>query len=64
MTRSRPFTTFAAIIFAIIALAHLYRLFTGFQIILGSHAIPIWMSYAGVLIPAILAVMLFRESRN
>jgi len=64
MTRSRPFTTFAAIIFAIIALAHLYRLFTGFQIILGSHAIPIWMSYAGVLIPGILAVMLFRESRS
>jgi len=64
MTRSRPFTTFAAIIFAIIALAHLYRLFTNFQIILGSHSIPIWMSYAGVLIPAILAVMLFRESRN
>jgi len=64
MTRSRPFTTFAAIIFAVIALAHLYRLFTNFQIILGSHMIPIWMSYAGVLIPGILAVMLFRESRN
>ena len=64
MTRSRPFTTFAAIIFAVIALAHLYRLFTNFQIILGSHMIPIWMSYAGVLIPGILAVMLFRESRS
>ena len=64
MTRSRPFTTFAAIIFAIIALAHVYRLFTHFQIILGSHAIPMWMSYFGVLIPGILAVMLFRESRS
>jgi len=64
MTRSRPFTTFAAIIFAIIALAHLYRLFTHFQIILGSHTIPMWMSYFGVLIPGILAVMLFRESRG
>lgn len=61
---SRPFTTFAAIIFAIIALAHLYRLFTNFQIILGSHTIPIWFSYAGVLIPGVLAYMLFRESRR
>ena len=64
MTRSRPFTMIAAIIFAIIALAHLYRLFTNFQIILGSHMIPMWVSYAGVLIPGILAVMLFRESRS
>lgn len=64
MTRSRPFTTFAAIIFALIALAHLYRLFTNFQIILGSHMIPMWVSYAGVFIPGILAVMLFRESRS
>ena len=64
MTRSKPFTILAAIIFAIIALAHLYRLFTHFQIILGSHTIPMWMSYFGVLIPGILAVMLFRESRG
>jgi len=64
MTRSKPFTILAAIIFAIIALAHLYRLFTYFQIIAGSHTIPMWVSYAGVIIPGILAVMLFRESRS
>ena len=61
---ARNFSLTAAIIFAIIALAHLYRLFTNFQIILGSHMIPMWVSYAGVLIPGILAVMLFRESRS
>jgi hypothetical protein len=64
MTRSRPFTTLAAIIFAVIALLHLYRLFTHFQIIAGSHTIPMWVSYFGVLIPGVLALMLFRESRG
>ena len=61
---SRPFTTIAAIIFALIALIHAYRLATHFQVILGSHTIPEWVSYLGVLIPAVLAFGLFRESRR
>ena len=40
MTRSRPFTLIASLIFAIMALLHIYRLFTHFQVILGSHEIP------------------------
>jgi hypothetical protein len=64
MTRTRPFTTIAAIIFAIVALLHLYRLFTHFQVILGSHSIALWWSYVGVALPGLLALMLWRESRN
>ena len=60
----RPFTTIAALIFTIIAVLHAYRLFTHFQVVLGSHTIPEWVSYLGVLIPAILAYGLFRESRR
>lgn len=60
----RPFTTIAALIFTIIAVLHAYRLFTHFQVVLGSHTIPGWVSYLGVLIPAILAYGLFRESRR
>ena len=37
---TRPFTTIAAIIFALMALVHIYRLFTHFQVVLGSHVIP------------------------
>ena len=40
MTRSRPFTWIAAAIFALMALVHLYRLFTHFRIVVGSHEIP------------------------
>jgi hypothetical protein len=61
---SKPFTLIAALIFAIIALLHLYRLFTNFQVILGSHTIPMWVSYVGLIIPGLLAVMLYRESKS
>ena len=37
---TRPFTMIAAIIFAIMALLHIYRLLTHFQVVLGSHVIP------------------------
>jgi hypothetical protein len=61
---TKPFTLIAALIFAIVALLHIYRLFTYFQVILGSHVIPMWVSYVGVIIPGLLAVMLYRESRT
>jgi hypothetical protein len=64
MNRSRPFTLIAAIIFGIMALAHLYRLVTHFQIVLGSHPIPEWVSIIATLITGLLAVMLYRESRS
>jgi uncharacterized membrane protein YdbT with pleckstrin-like domain len=64
MTRTRPFTMIVAIIFAIMALLHLYRLFTHFQVVLGSHTIPMWASYVGIVIPGLLALMLYRESRS
>lgn len=60
---TRPFTLLAALIFALMALIHAYRLFTDFQIVLGSHVIPMWVSYFGIIIPGLFAVMLYRESR-
>jgi hypothetical protein len=46
------------------ALIHLYRVFTHFQIVVGSHAIPMWVSYVGIIIPALLSWMLCREARG
>jgi hypothetical protein len=54
----------AVIIFAVIALLHAYRLVTHFHVVLGSHDIPMWVSYVGVLIPALLAFMIYRESKR
>ena len=64
MNSSRPFTLIAAVIFALMALAHAYRLATHFQIVAGSHALPLWLSIVAIVVTAILAVGLFRESRR
>jgi hypothetical protein len=64
MTNSRPFTLFAAAIFLVMALVHAYRLVTHFQIIIGSHPIPLNASWVGLAIALVLAWMLFKESRR
>jgi len=64
MTRSRPFTTIAAVLFAIAALLHIYRLFAHFQVVLGSHVIPMTLSYVAIVVAAIMAYGLFQESRR
>jgi protein-S-isoprenylcysteine O-methyltransferase Ste14 len=64
MTRTKPFTMISAIIFAVMALLHVYRIFTHFQIVLGSHVIPLWASYVGIVVSGLLAVMLYKESRT
>ena len=61
---ARPFTWVASAIFALMALVHLYRLFTHFQVIFGTHVIPQWVSIVGVVIPAGLSWMLCREARG
>jgi hypothetical protein len=61
---SRPFTWIASAFFAVGALVHLYRLFTQFQVIIGSHAIPMWCSYVGVVVGAVMSWMLCREARG
>jgi hypothetical protein len=64
MNSSRPFTLIAALIFAIMCVLHIYRLFTHFQVILGSHDIPMTVSYVAIVVTAILAWGCYRESRG
>lgn len=63
MTNRRPFTLAAAAIFALMMLVHLYRLVTDFQIVLGSHSIPMSVSWIAIAVTALFAVMLYRESQ-
>ena len=60
----KPFTTVAAIIFALMVLLHAYRLATDFQLIVGSHAIPYAVSWVGLAVAALLSWGLFREARR
>ena len=64
MNTSRPFTLLAAAIFALMALVHIYRIVTHFQIVVGNHALPMTGSYLAIVIVGLLAVMLYRESQR
>jgi hypothetical protein len=60
----KPFTTIAIIIFSIIALMHILRLFFGWEVIINGKILPVWISVPGFLIASGLALMLWRESRK
>ena len=64
MNTSRPFTLLAAAMFLVMALIHLYRIVTHFQIIAGSHTMPMAVSWIAIVITGLLAVMLYRESQR
>ena len=60
----KPFTTIGSIVFLIIALMHLLRLFFGWEVIINGMIIPLWISVPGFLFMGGLAVMLWRQSRR
>lgn len=60
----KPFTTIAAVIFALVAFMHILRLFFGWEVTVSGMAVPMWASVAGLMIAAGLAVMLLREARK
>ena len=44
---AKPFTWIASAIFALIAVAHLYRLVRPFEVIIGPCEVPQWVSAVG-----------------
>ena len=62
MAGRKPFTLIAAVIFGLVALVHVYRIATHFQVILGTHTIPQGVSWVALIITGGLSWMLFRES--
>jgi len=64
MTSNRPFTLIAAVIFLAMALVHLYRLLTGFQVVVGGHSISQSVSWIAIIVAGGLSLMLFREARR
>ena len=59
----KPVSAIAVAIFALVAAVHLYRLFTGWTIVISGFAVPVWWSAPGVIIAAGLAFLLWREAR-
>ena len=60
MAGRKPFTVVAAALFAVMALLHVDRLVTHFQVIVGNHVLPQGVSWIAAVVLALLAVMLFK----
>lgn len=58
----KPFTTVAVVVFTLVALTHLCRVVVGWEVTIQGSVVPMWVSYLGIIIPAGLVVMLWRES--
>ena len=52
----------AGLIFALIAFLHLLRFFVGWDVIVGTFAIPVWWSGIGLIIAALLAFWMFKSA--
>ena len=61
---NKPFTLIAAVLFALAALVHLYRLFKHFTVIVGSHTLSETVSIVALVVAAIMAWGLYRESKR
>ena len=53
----------AILVFTIVAIAHLIRLINGTNITVGEWILPQWASVVGVAGPAIIAGLLWKESK-
>ncbi len=60
----KPFTTVAVVFFALIALMQLLRFSLSWGVIVNGVIIPVWVSGIAFVIAAVLAVMLWRETRR
>ncbi|HEU4650471.1 MAG TPA: hypothetical protein VFS49_03565 [Croceibacterium sp.] len=58
----KPFTRIAAVLFGIIALAHLYRIVRPFEVSIAGQMLPQWVSIAGLVVAGGLSLMLWREA--
>jgi hypothetical protein len=59
----KPASLIASIFIGLVALGHLARLILHTQVLVGGHAIPVWLSAPAFLLLAVLAVFLVREQR-
>jgi hypothetical protein len=56
-------TLLAIILFALVALAHVLRLVFGTEVIVAGTPVPQWVSAVAVVVPAVIAWLLWKESR-
>lgn len=53
----------ALVVFAVVAIAHLLRLIYGAEVTVQGTVIPQWASVVGVVLPVLIAILLWRERK-
>jgi hypothetical protein len=61
---TKTFCAIAAVIFALVALLHLLRLAAGWPIVIGTWTVPMWLSWIGLAVGAVLSYFGARLARG
>jgi hypothetical protein len=54
----------AGVIFSLVALMHLLRLLTGFEVTLRGSPVPLWVNGMGLVVTGALAVWMFAAAKQ
>jgi hypothetical protein len=60
----KPATMISMLFLAMVAVGHLLRLVLGVEVTVGGILVPLWVSVIACVVPAGLAVALWRENRE
>jgi len=60
----KPFSTIAAVVFALVALLHLLRLVYDWQVVFNGWVVPMWLSVIGLIVTGALSLLVGREARR
>jgi hypothetical protein len=60
----KPFAALAVLVFSLVALLQLLRVFFGWEVTVNGFLIPLWASVIACLVAAALAFALWRETRT
>jgi len=61
---NRTYFSVVGTILGLVALLHLFRLFTGVNIIIAGWQVPLWLSWVGTIVAAYLSYMSFRLTKK
>ena len=57
--------TFVAMIFLVlVAITHILRVVWQVEVVVGGYFVPMWMSYAAVILTSVLAAAMWNEHRS
>jgi len=60
-TKTKIGKSLAIIVFAVVAVVHLLRLALGWEVLVAGRAVPVWFSVVGVVGPAAIAWLLYKD---